>query len=79
MKNAKAYILIEVAAGYVLKVLKELKSIDQVNFAHAITGQYDIIAEVEAEDMAAIGRISLNRVQKVEGVIRTVTCNVVEF
>ncbi len=74
-----AYILIEGAAGTVPNILKRLSSTDGVETAHAVTGQYDIIARVEAEDINAVGKISYSKIQMIEGVIRTTTCNVIDL
>ncbi len=75
----KAYILIEGAAGTVPGILKRLNAIDGVKQAHAVTGQFDIIALVEADDINAVGKISYSQIQMIEGVIRTITCNVIEL
>lgn len=76
---AKAYILIEGAAGTVPSILKKVKEVKGVVSAHAVTGQYDVIALVEAEDVNAVGKVSYSKIQMIEGVIRTITCNVVEL
>lgn len=76
---AKAYILIEGAAGTVPNILKRLSSIEGVRSAHAVTGQFDIIALVEAEDINAVGKVSYSKIQMIEGVIRTITCNVIDL
>ena len=52
--SARAYILIEGAAGTSPGILKKLSSIDGVNTAHAVTGQYDLIALVEGEDVMVV-------------------------
>lgn len=77
--SSKAYILIEGAAGTVPNILKRLASIDGVRTAHAVTGQYDIIALVEADDINAVGKISYSKIQMIEGVIRTITCTVIDL
>jgi DNA-binding Lrp family transcriptional regulator len=76
---AKAYILIEGAAGTVPNILKRLASIEGVKSAHAVTGQYDIIALVEGDDVNSVGKISYSKIQMIEGVIRTITCNVIDL
>jgi len=38
-----------------------------------------MIALVEAEDVNAVGKISYSHIQMIEGVIRTITCNVIEL
>lgn len=77
--SAQAYILIEGAAGTVPSILKKIRSIEGVKTANAVTGQYDLIALVEADDVNAVGKVSYSKIQMIEGVIRTVTCNVIEL
>jgi len=77
--SAKAYILIEGAAGTIPTILKKLLIIEGVKEAHAVTGQFDIISMVEAEDVNAVGKISYMQIQLIEGVIRTHTSNIIEL
>jgi len=73
---SRAYILIEGAAGTVPGILKKLSTTDGVK---TVTGQFDLIALVEAEDVNAVGKISYSHIQMIEGVIRTITCNVIDL
>ncbi len=77
--SAKAYIMIEGAAGTIPAILKKLLTIEGVREAHAVTGQFDIIARVEAADVNAIGKMTYMTIQMIEGVIRTYTSNVIEL
>jgi len=77
--TARAYILIEGAAGTIPGILKKLASIEGVKSAHAVTGQYDLIALVEGDDVNSVGKISYSNIQMIEGVIRTITCNVIDL
>ena len=77
--TASAYILIEGAAGTIPGILKKLSSIEGITSAHAVTGQYDLIAMVESDDVNAVGKISYSKIQMIEGVIRTITCNVIDL
>jgi uncharacterized protein with GYD domain len=45
-----------------------------VTSAEIVTGTYDVIALVEADDMATMADLVTGRVQGVPGVIRTITC-----
>ena len=76
---ASAYILIEGAAGTIPSILKRLSSIQGVKTAHAVTGQFDLIALVEGDDVNSVGKISYSKIQMIEGVIRTITCNVIDL
>ena len=75
--QASAYVLIEGAAGRIHKILEELKAVPEVKSCEAVTGQFDIIARIEAADINALGRVSYAKIQMIEGVLRTITCNVI--
>ncbi|MCX7756769.1 MAG: Lrp/AsnC ligand binding domain-containing protein [candidate division WOR-3 bacterium] len=76
---ATAYVLITVAHGKARKVYEELAKIDGVAQVHAIAGPYDIIAVVHGRDFNAIGNLIINKIQPIDGIERTLTCNVIEF
>lgn len=68
-----AYVLVRATLGKSKIVAQELAKIEGVKSAHAVTGRYDVIAQVEAADISAIGELILTRIQAVEGVERTET------
>ena len=74
---AAAYVLIEAAPRKALQACTKIAKISGVKSAHLITGPYDIIALVEANDPAAIGKLVIARIQAVAGVGKTITCVVV--
>ena len=74
----RAYVLVSATAGKALEVAAALKDQAGVVQADAITGEYDVIALVEAGDVAGIGRLIVERVQAAPGVIKTITCLVVQ-
>jgi len=76
---ASAYVLIEGAAGRIHRILEDLKRIDEVETCDSVTGQFDIITLIRAEDANALGRVGLQKIQMIEGVLRTITCNVIEL
>ncbi len=73
----KAYVLISVSAGRALEVATEVRTVPGVTVADAITGEYDVMAIFEAKDISVIGSLILDRIQKIEGVRKTVTCVVI--
>lgn len=77
--GVSAYVLIEGAAGRIHRIIEELRKIPEVKSCDAVTGQYDVIARVEAEDVNALGRVSYAKIQMIDGVLRTITCNVIEL
>ena len=70
----KAYVLINASPGQALEVAKKMAGVKGITAADAITGEYDVIAQVEAPDVAGIGTIIVDKIQKVDGVFKTVTC-----
>ncbi len=73
----KAYVLIETTVGESDNVANSLKSLPGVDTVDTVTGPYDIIAVVSANDLNAVGGIVTSDVHNVHGITRTVTCMVV--
>ena len=74
-----AYILIQTEVGKAAQVAQTIAEIDGVTKAEDVTGPYDVIVRAEAETVDDLGRLSLARVQSVDGLTRTLTCPVVNL
>jgi len=74
-----AYILIKIAPGKSRTITEELSMIEGVRTAHPVTGMFDIIAYVEAEDINHLTEIVRNKIQTRIGVLRTHTAIVGEL
>ena len=74
----RAYVLISASPGRAIDVATKLSGQDGVLQADAITGEYDVIAQVQASDVAGVGALIVEKVQRVEGVFKTVTCLAVQ-
>jgi DNA-binding Lrp family transcriptional regulator len=61
--------------GQSLTLTKPIRDVPGVRAADAITGDYDVVASIEARDLAEL-RDVLAGVQAVAGVIKTTTCMV---
>lgn len=72
--TTRAYILIETQVGKSRDVLEALRSLSGVPSADIITGDFDIIALVEAADMVSMADLVTGKVQAIQGVTRTITC-----
>jgi len=72
------FMLIEVETGKIHEVLEKLKGAEGIDEIYAITGPYDIIAKVGADDMEHV-RDTVERIHKVEGVVRTLSSIVLPF
>ena len=70
----KAYILIETQVGKSREVVRALRSLKGVASAEIVTGNYDVIALVDSEDMVTMADLVTGKVQGVHGVMRTITC-----
>jgi DNA-binding Lrp family transcriptional regulator len=67
-------VLINASPGHALDVANALQGTPGITAADAITGEYDVIAVCEAQDVNAVGALIVEKIQKVEGVFKTVTC-----
>ena len=72
--TAKAYILIETHVGRSKEVTALIKNLPGVASVDQVTGPYDIIAIVEADDLNNVGAIVTDLIHPIEGIARTVTC-----
>ena len=70
----KAYVLIETSVGNTKDVLTRLRSHQGVRTADSVTGSYDVIAVVEAEDLNAVGDLVTGQIQTLDGIFKTMTC-----
>jgi DNA-binding Lrp family transcriptional regulator len=77
--STQAFILIDVMVGKTKEILKALAGMEGVKSAHAVTGPHDIIARVEAENLKRLGEVVLSQIRGVKGVVRTLTCMVIEI
>jgi len=75
----EAYVLIQTEQGRMAEVTRLVLEIDGVIEADIVTGPYDAIARVAADDIDTLGRLIVSELQAVGGVIRTLTCPVVRL
>jgi len=71
----RAYMFINAMRGQSLGLTRQIKAIGGVTAADAITGDYDIVAAVEAKDLADL-RTTMAGVQAIDGILKTTTCMV---
>jgi DNA-binding Lrp family transcriptional regulator len=75
----EAYVLIQTEVGKAAEVAKRIGEIPGVTQSEAVTGPYDAVVHTEAEDVDALGKLVVARIQAVEGITRTLTCPVVRL
>lgn len=74
----EAYVMIVAASGTTRDLLPQIKEIDGIRRSNIVAGEYDIIADVEAEDTQNLLRLVTEEIQTLEGIGRTRTCIVLE-
>ena len=74
-----AYVLIQTEVGRAAGVARTVQSVEGVVTAEGVTGPYDVIARAEASTVDELGQMVVGRIQLIEGIIRTVTCPVVNL
>jgi DNA-binding Lrp family transcriptional regulator len=77
--GVNAYVLIQTDVGKAAEVTRQVREIEGVVTAEDVTGPYDVIVCVEAGSVDLLGRLVVSRLQRIEGITRTVTCPVVNL
>lgn len=72
-----AYVLVTVKGGKAKLAFNEVKRLDNIKRVDAVMGPYDLIVVLEDSDLASIGATVMDKIQMIDGVTKTVTCNVV--
>lgn len=68
-----AFVLVKTAAGKSEKLLNAVQDLQVCTEAHIIAGDYDLILEVDGEEVYDILRTASTTVQEMEGVLETKT------
>ena len=80
--TTRAYVLIEAAVGNAKAVAERISGMSSPNArivaADSVTGPYDVIAVVEADDLHHLGDAITDGIQQVDGVRRTTSCLVAQ-
>ena len=77
--SVQAYILIQTEVGKAAAVATAISELDGVAQAEDVTGPYDVIVRVEAQNVDELGKLVVARIQGVDGITRTLTCPVVHL
>ncbi|NMC58540.1 MAG: Lrp/AsnC family transcriptional regulator [Candidatus Methanofastidiosa archaeon] len=72
-----AYVLITVSIGKIKEVIEAVKKIEGVIEADVITGPYDAIAKIKANDLGELTKTVIQQIHYIEGVIDTTTAIVI--
>jgi DNA-binding Lrp family transcriptional regulator len=55
------------------EVYNKLSKLQEVIDLHPVFGEYDLIAKIEAEDYESIGKIIINKIRTIDGIVDTKT------
>ncbi len=77
--SVSSYVLIQAEVGKSAQVAEELSRIDGIVSAENVTGPYDVIVRAEAESVDELGRMVVGKVQAIDGITRTTTCQIVHL
>lgn len=75
----QAYILIQTEVGQSAEVAERIRGIAGVEQASDVTGPYDVIVQAKADDIDALGALVVARIQRLDGIARTLTCPIVNI
>lgn len=76
---AIGYVLISTAPAKEHEVYNKLKELPDIIELHPLFGEYDLIAKIETEDFNELGRIVVDGIRRIEGVIDTKTLTGIKF
>ena len=76
--EVRAYVLIQTAVR-AAHVARDIRDVEGVESAEDVSGPYDVIVQVRADTMDSLGDLVVTRIQAVDGILRTLTCPIVNF
>ncbi len=76
---AIGYVLISTAPAKEHEVFNKLKELPDIIELHPLFGEYDLIAKLETEDFNELGKIVVDGIRSIEGVIDTKTLTGIKF
>lgn len=68
-----AFIMVKTAAGKSEHLLADIRAIDSVSAAHIVAGNFDIIAEVDVDEVYDVLQTVSSGIQALDGVTDTKT------
>ena len=69
----KAVMFCKLGISVIKKVIEELKKIEQIKKIMSLTGDYDLLAEIEVETSEELFDIFANQIDLIDGIIQSNT------
>jgi DNA-binding Lrp family transcriptional regulator len=76
---AIGYVLINSTPAKEHEVYNKLLDVKEIEELHPLFGEFDFIAKIEVEDFDALGKIVVEKIRTIEGVIDTKTLTGIKF
>ena len=76
---AIGYVLITIKPTSEHEVFDKLSKVTEIIELHPLFGEYDFIAKIEAEDYEKLGKIIINKIRSIKGIIDTKTLTGTKF
>jgi DNA-binding Lrp family transcriptional regulator len=76
---AIGFVLIHVTPAHEHEVYNKLTKLPQVIELHPLFGEYDLIAKIQAKDFEELGKIIVNKIRPITGVLDTKTLTGLTF
>jgi DNA-binding Lrp family transcriptional regulator len=77
--SVDAYVLIQTEVGKAADVARQVAAIESVVTAEDVTGPYDVIVRASSSSIDALGKMVVGEIQRIDGITRTITCQVVHL
>lgn len=68
-----AYVMIKTATGSSEGILDDVRDLPEISEAHIVAGDFDIVAEVEVDDVYSVLHAASSELQALDGVVETRT------
>ena len=76
--SIRGYILVETEVGRTQAVGNSMRRLESGNAkvlaVDTVTGPFDVIVQLEADDLDLLGKCITEEIQKIDGIQRTTTC-----
>lgn len=70
----RAFLLVQTAIGKSKEVRKQLREVPGVRTADVVTGEWDVIGQMEADSLEDLNGAVLEQVHAIPDITRTMTC-----
>jgi DNA-binding Lrp family transcriptional regulator len=70
----EAFILVNVTGDHTKSAYKTLTRLEGIKGVYMVTGVYDLVVQVAAQDLNHLGEVIIPNIRAIDGVTQTMTC-----